>query len=78
MQGVRTAKSLNKLPRNVCPLCAALKDFRSDYISALGARTTQALCKIHVLMVANAGEAGAVADLFLACLTIRSKLTLKG
>ena len=52
-------------PEGACQICTALRDFQSGYLRTLNARTVQVLCNIHTWMVANAGDAGVVAEVFL-------------
>lgn len=51
--------------RNVCPVCAALREFQNEFLKHLQPSDCQRFCNTHGWVVANSGPAESVASIFL-------------
>jgi hypothetical protein len=51
--------------KGTCPICAALKEFQSDFVKTLRARECVRVCNLHAWVIANSAPAESVATIFL-------------
>lgn len=57
------------LSQDACPVCSVLKDFKTRYLDELDRHEVNALCGLHLWMVAKTVEARQAATLFLRLLS---------